>query len=395
MSKISEIDRTNHNFKITVCKLNNYYKGEIHEGDKLKDVKIYNNKGKEIANCTFEKIDIELNGKGKIKYENGDVYDGEIKGGIANGYGKIKYENGDVYEGEFKDGKPDGENIVIKYSDNTYYEGIVKDGELKEGTIYINGKNYKVENSKIKDDIKLYNGIKIGKSEANLYIDDKLNIRIPKDIKNGPNLMISPDGTVYDGEFLDGKQNGQGRYIRMEPETKKELYTEVYNNKGIMDKVEYVYKENSKQYKIVVDYNEINKKLNKGEINNFNELFGGKSKCIVIEGNDDNELLNNFEIIRKCGQYQMQTKLKGGSNELDDENRMKGGHTGLQNLLILSGLESLESLKRIRFRIIQNNPDWLTNIYKDAEELLNSYGLTIKRNLSKDSNLVSIFDKNL
>ena len=181
----------------------------------------------------------------------------------------------------------------------------------------------------------------------------------------------------------------------MEPETKKELYTEVYNNKGIMDKVEYVYKENSKLYKIVVDYNEINKKLNKGEINNFNELFSGKSKCIVIEGNDDNELLNNFEIIRKCGQYQMQTKLKGKSNELDNENRMEGGHTGLQNLLILSGLESLESLKRIRFRIIQNNPDWLTNIYKDAEELLNSYGLTIKRNPSKDSNLVSIFDDNL
>ena len=91
----------------------------------------------------------------------------------------------------------------------------------------------------------------------------------------------------------------------------------------------------------------------------------------------------------------MQTKLKGGSNELDDENRMKGGHTGLQNLLILSGLESLESLKRIRFEIKQNNPDWLTNIYKDAEELLKSYGLTIKRNLSKDSNLVSIFDDNL
>ena len=181
----------------------------------------------------------------------------------------------------------------------------------------------------------------------------------------------------------------------MEPETKKELCTEIHDNEGIMDKVEYVYEENSKQYKIVVDYNEINKKLNKGEINNFNELFAGKSKCIVIEGNDDNELLNNFEIIRKCGQYQMQTRLKGENNKLDNENRMKGGHTGLQNLLILSGLESLESLKRIRFEIKQNNPDWLTNIYKDAEELLKSYGLTIKRNLSKDSNLVSIFDDNL
>ena len=65
-----------------------------------------------------------------------------------------------------------GKKVRINYSNNTYYEGIVKDGELKEGTIHINGKNYKVENSKIKDDIKLYNGIKIGKSEANLYIDD-------------------------------------------------------------------------------------------------------------------------------------------------------------------------------------------------------------------------------
>ena len=109
MSKISEIDRTNHNFKITVCKLNNYYKGEIHEGDKLKDVKIYNNKGKEIANCTFEKIDIELNGKGKIKYENGDVYEGEFKDGELDGQGKFISANGKlIYEGEFKDGKQNG-----------------------------------------------------------------------------------------------------------------------------------------------------------------------------------------------------------------------------------------------------------------------------------------------
>ena len=376
MSKISEIDRTNNNFKITVCKLNNYYEGKIHEGNKLEDVKIYNNKGKEIANCTFEKIDIELNGKGKIKYENSDVYDGEIKGGIANGQGKITYSNDDiyegefkdgkpngkgkfifangyVYEGEFKDGKPDGENVVIKYSDNTYYIGKVENGKFTEGTIHINGKEYKVENGKIKDGIEVYNGKKLEESEANLYIDDGLNITISnQDEKNGLGFILYSDGDVYEGEFKngelngqgkitysngdiyegefkDGKQNGQGRYIRMEPETKKELYTEIYNNKGIMDKVEYVYEENDKQYKIVVDYNEINEKLNKGKINNFNELFSGKSKCIVIEGNDDNELLNNFEIIRKCGQYQMQTKLKGKSNELDNENRMESETTGL------------------------------------------------------------------
>ena len=104
-----------------------------------------------------------------------------------------------------------GKKVRINYSNNTYYEGIVKDGELKEGTIYINGKNYKVENSKIKDDIKLYNGIKIGKSEANLYIDDGLNIKISnQDEENGLGFILYSDGDIYEGEFLDGKQNGYG-----------------------------------------------------------------------------------------------------------------------------------------------------------------------------------------
>ena len=166
-----------------------------------------------------------------------------------------------------------------------------------------------------------------------------------------------------------------------------------------MDKVEYVYYEKndnteSNKYKIVVDYNEINKKLNKGEINNFNELFSIDPKCIVVKDKDgniinDNEKFNNFKIIKECGQYQMQTRLKGESDELDDENRIDDETIGLQNLLILSGLEnnvkSPESLKRIRFEIMQNNPNWPANIYENPEALLNSYGLTTS-NPSKDSN---------
>ena len=175
-----------------------------------------------------------------------------------------------------------------------------------------------------------------------------------------------------------------------------------------MDKVEYVYYEKndnteSNKYKIVVDYKEINKRLNRGEIQDFNELFSIDPKCIVVKDKDgniinDNKKFNNFEIIKECGQYQMQTRLKGESDELDDENRIDDGTIGLQNLLILSGLENNveipESLKRIRFEIMQNNPDWPANIYENPEALLNSYGLTTS-NPSKDSNLVSIFDDNL
>ena len=80
-----------------------------------------------------------------------------------------------------------GKKVRINYSNNTYYEGIVKDGELKEGTIYI------------------------GKSEANLYIDDGLNIKISnQDEENGLGFILYSDGDIYEGEFLDGKQNGYG-----------------------------------------------------------------------------------------------------------------------------------------------------------------------------------------
>ena len=103
-----------------------------------------------------------------------------------------------------------GKKVRINYSNNTYYEGKVENGELKEGTIYINGKKYNVKDSKIENNIKLYDGTIIKKSEASLYIDDKLNIIISKDGKNGPGLIIYSNGTVYEGEFRDGERNGYG-----------------------------------------------------------------------------------------------------------------------------------------------------------------------------------------
>ena len=66
-----------------------------------------------------------------------------------------------------------------------------------------------MENGKIKDGIEVYNGKKIGKSEANLYIDDGLNIKISnQDEENGLGFILYSNGDVYEGEFKDGKQNG-------------------------------------------------------------------------------------------------------------------------------------------------------------------------------------------
>ena len=61
-----------------------------------------------------------------------------------------------------------GKKVRINYSNNTYYEGIVVNGKPTEGKININGKEYNVKDSKIEDDIKLYDGTIIDKSKANL-----------------------------------------------------------------------------------------------------------------------------------------------------------------------------------------------------------------------------------
>ena len=40
-------------------------------------------------------------GNGVRTWDNGDVYDGEFRHGMAAGQGKITYANGQIYEGAF------------------------------------------------------------------------------------------------------------------------------------------------------------------------------------------------------------------------------------------------------------------------------------------------------
>ena len=46
-------------------------------------------------------LDGKPHGKGKVKWDNGDTYDGEWKNGLKEGYGVYQWSNGDRYEGEW------------------------------------------------------------------------------------------------------------------------------------------------------------------------------------------------------------------------------------------------------------------------------------------------------
>ena len=138
--------------------------------------------------------------KGKIEYEDGKYYIGEILNGKPHGKG-IKYnKNGNIiYEGECINGKAEGNGKYI-YEDGSFYIGEWKN-DLKHGK----GIEY-YKNGNIK-----YDGYFIdGKYEGNgKYIDEDGEYYIGE-FKNGlchgKGILYYKNGNIkYDGGFIDGK----------------------------------------------------------------------------------------------------------------------------------------------------------------------------------------------
>ena len=68
----------------------------------------------------------------QIRYDSGDVYEGETQNGKRHGKGKYTWADGDTYEGDWKDGKRCGRGKVIQYGKSPSGETYMKysyDGE--------------------------------------------------------------------------------------------------------------------------------------------------------------------------------------------------------------------------------------------------------------------------
>lgn len=76
----------------------------------------------EFSNGYFDgEVDDKGNFTGKIVYNNGDVYDGNVVDGVFSGKVTIHYDYG-VYSGEWKDGEKNGTGTMT-WSDGDSYEG--------------------------------------------------------------------------------------------------------------------------------------------------------------------------------------------------------------------------------------------------------------------------------
>jgi hypothetical protein len=133
-------------------------------------------------------------GKGTYVYPSGAKYTGEFKGGEIHGVGVCYYTDGSKYSGEWKHRFPDGRGTKI-YSDGTKRTGNWKRGKPVDdlGNIleeYIAKK--KEEN--VEDDTNIQSGCLSG------------------DCQNGTGSFAYPDGSKYEGAFIEGKFAGEGRF---------------------------------------------------------------------------------------------------------------------------------------------------------------------------------------
>ena len=118
-----------------------------------------------------------------IKYSNGDVYVGDISGGLRDGKGRMEFSaTGDVYEGDFKNDE------ITGYGTFTYAQGDVYTGFL------INSKK---------------NGQgKFVSANGNVYEGNYVD-----DVRSGEGKFVWASGAVYEGEFADDLKSGKGVMI--------------------------------------------------------------------------------------------------------------------------------------------------------------------------------------
>jgi len=131
----------------------------------------------------------KFNGSGRFIHANGDMYEGEFVDNVAQGFGKFKSaDESIVYEGFFENDLPEGQGVRVTNGKETY-AGVFKQGKKngqgdqhQEGVYFYKGG--------FKNDT--YDG-----EGVYVYEDGK--------------LTMNEKGVVYEGEWVNGKQHGEGK----------------------------------------------------------------------------------------------------------------------------------------------------------------------------------------
>lgn len=150
----------------------------------------------------------------RVRYSNGDVYEGGLERLLKNGNGRLELANGDVYEGTFAYDTPWGQGIYYYYNGDTY-EGGFENGQKSGAGVYtwaaIEGEVQRKYEGQFADDMRNGEGVyhyANGSVYQGAFVDDL------KTDDDATLIIANADGTqdVYIGAFVKDKRQGMGEY---------------------------------------------------------------------------------------------------------------------------------------------------------------------------------------
>lgn len=151
------------------------------------------------------------NGKGIYTYCDGDVYEGDFVNGAFHGKGKYRFANGDILSGTFVNGTCHG-NCQLTINEKGNQQMLVGSfsawkytGKLsyytKDGTYYEGG---------------YLNGLPSGEGRARFPNGDSYEGAFLNGAFSGVGTYTFADGSYYTGQFENGAPHGYGRYTYTE-----------------------------------------------------------------------------------------------------------------------------------------------------------------------------------
>lgn len=165
--------------------------------------------------------DFRKNGKGKLTFASGNIYEGDFRGDSMTGKGTLSYANGDKYVGDFVDGKKTGEGTY------TWADGSVYSGGLKDDMRHGKGSYTDADGSSYVGDYVM--GIKEGSGTYTWADENTYTGEFKNDMRHGKGTYTWKNGDKYEGDFFENNITGFGTFTYSYGRT----YTGEFKN-GIM-----------------------------------------------------------------------------------------------------------------------------------------------------------------
>ena len=290
------------------------------------------------------------NGKGIMK-TNTMTYDGNWKMGNIHGKGKIKWENGNVFEGEFKENHMNGNGYMIWYDLFEKYIGQWKDDKQNGNGIHIwyelPGELKEMRNRYVgqwKDGARNGYGVFFYSNGARYEGEWKNNL------KNGFGIMLYEDGKKYIGRFEEDRL--VDKYNELSEEKIIQLYEEFLINKMKKEKN----KDKIDKINNTIDLKKKSIKSKRGSLLSINSLYSNQDPKENIKDIKDSKETTNKNIARIVSQDL--TQKENDLNNLNLINKQKNAQKLIFKFIPLFDLSDIE----INYPEIKNDTEEITKI---------------------------------